>query len=184
MPRGTASACRREAAGPSATVAVAAVLALSATARVSGSMLGTSPRTSLVTSRAQRNPATTAMPAPTRGDDPADDETEQETRDPDREGDRPEARAWDVGGVVSGVAQDGPEADSTMWGRRVRREVADAVLRPAPRYPLPDFLTHDDLLGPRTRVLLGQLVGRVDAELAAVELPARERGRGGRAALP
>ena len=42
---------------------------------------------------------------------------------------------------------------------------------PARRYPLADVLTHDDLLRPRTRVLLGQLVRRVDAELAAVELP-------------
>ena len=46
----------------------------------------------------------------------------------------------------------------------------DAVLGPTPRYPLADLLTHHDLLGPRPGVLLGQLVGRVDPELAAVEL--------------
>src|SRR6266498_3409709 len=50
---------------------------------------------------------------------------------------------------------------------------ADAVLCPAAVDERPDLVAHHDLLGPLAGALLGALVGRVDAQFPAVELPRR-----------
>ena len=123
-----------------------------------------------------------------RGDHPADDEPEEESRHPDRGRDRPQARAGDVRvswlvsltarlaldsialrSRVSTMCRLSRRDDSALCAGRVSRQVADAVLRPTGRYPLVDIRTHHDLLRPGARVLLGALVRRVDAELAAVK---------------
>src|SRR5215470_13525418 len=52
-----------------------------------------------------------------------------------------------------------------------RADFLEAVLGPAAVDERPDLGAHLDLLGPGPRALLGPLRGRVDAELAAEELP-------------
>ncbi len=59
----------------------------------------------------------------------------------------------------------------TGVGLRTGNRLSDPVLGPAAVDLRAHLGAHLDLLGPRAGVLLGELVGRVDAELAPVELP-------------
>src|SRR5207245_9616432 len=55
-------------------------------------------------------------------------------------------------------------------GAVCRRSQLDPVFAPPLRHEGADLRAHLDLLRPGTRALLGQLLGRVDPELAANEL--------------
>ena len=154
MLRGSASACRRGAAAASRPLASSSHWAASATERVSGSIAGTSSRTSRVTSRAHRNPKTTAMTAPTAA-------TIQLMTSPRRRHATPIANAightlgpgtcgvsWLVSltarlaldsialrSRVSTMCRLSRRDDSALCAGRVSRQVADAVLHPAAALP-------------------------------------------------
>src|SRR5438445_482651 len=82
------------------------------------------------------------------------------------------ASSWSDSCSVSGLGCSGSTIRSLIGNADVAgRELTQPVLGPAARDELFDLGAHLDLLRPRTRAFLRPLCGRVDAELAADELP-------------
>src|SRR3954471_19355494 len=146
--------------------------------RRSGSTTIGSPRSSAVASRAQRMPKTMAITAPIV------EISSGLMMSPTRTTTIPIAKpigqivgggrcasSWSDSCSASGLGCSGSTGRSlTANGAAAKRELAQAVLGPAPRDELLDLRAHLDFVGPRAGAFLRPLRGRVDAELAAEEL--------------
>src|SRR3954469_24784814 len=147
--------------------------------RRSGSTTIGSPRSSAVASRAQRMPKTMAIAAP------IDEISSGLMMSPTRTTTMPMAKpighsvgggrcvsSWSDSCLVSGLGCSASTGRSLIGNAAAAAgELTQAVLGPAARDELLDLRAHLDLVGPRPRALLRPLRGRVDAELAAEELP-------------